>query len=127
MPTFGYSHNFYPPAPVVSVKFVTAAEERSTDTLSALIDSGADGTIVPVEHLNNILAPTTREMFVRSQWGERHQVLLYLVDVQINGITLPGVEVIGDEIANEVVIGRNILNKLRVQLDGPDEQVKISA
>jgi len=51
----------------------------------------------------------------------------YQLDVQINGITLPGVEVIGDEIANEVVIGRNILNKLRVQLDGPDEQVKISA
>jgi hypothetical protein len=33
--------------------------------------------------------------------------------------------VVGDEIGNEVVLGRNVLNKLVVTLDGPQQIVRI--
>lgn len=122
---YGYSRNYYPPAPVIEVTFVTAAENLHVGPLPALMDSGADGTIVPINYLNEILAPSTVEMTIRSQWGERHRVLLYLVDVQIGSLTLPGVEVVGDEISDEIVIGRDILNRLRVLLDGPKETTKV--
>ncbi len=32
---------------------------------------------------------------------------------------------IGDEVAQEVVLGRNVLNRLRVLLDGPGEMVEV--
>lgn len=51
---------------------------------------------------------------------------LYLVDVQIGEITLPGIEVVGDEQTNEVVLGRDVLNRLRVLLDGPRRSTNIS-
>jgi hypothetical protein len=45
--------------------------------------------------------------------------MLYLVDIQIGNMTLPGLEVVGDEVSNEIILGRNVLNRLRVLLDGP--------
>jgi hypothetical protein len=32
---------------------------------------------------------------------------------------LPAIEVVGDEQGNEIIIGRNILNRLVMTLDGP--------
>ncbi len=63
---------------------------------------------------------------MRSQWGERRIVLLYLVDVQIGEITLPGIEVVGDEVSSEIVIGRDVLNRLLVVLDGLRETVNVT-
>ena len=110
---------------MIEVTFVSAAENLRAGPLPALEDSGADGTIVPINYLNEIHAPSTIEMSVRSQWGESHRVLMYLLDVQIGNLTLPGIEVVGDEISDEIVIGRDILNHLRVLLDGPKETVKV--
>ena len=122
---YRYSHNYYPPAPVIGVTLVSAAESLRVGPLNALADSGADGTIVPLSYLDEIHAPSTVEMTIRSQWGESHQVLLYLVDVQIGDLTIPGIEVVGDEISNEIVIGRDILNRLQVLLDGPKETTQV--
>jgi hypothetical protein len=58
-------------------------------------------------------------MTMRSQWGERRRVLLFLVDVQIGEVTLPGIEVVGDELSDEVILGRDVMNRLRILLDGP--------
>ena len=124
--TYPYSHNYYPPAPIIEVTFVSAAENLRVGPLPALVDSGADGTIVPINYLDEIQAPSTVDMSIRSQWGESHWVLLYLVDVQIGDLTLPGIEVVGDEISNEIVIGRDILNRLQVLLDGPKETTQVS-
>ena len=100
--------------------------EQGADISCLLVDSGADGTIVPMHYLIEIHAPPTREMIVRSQWGDRHPVMMYLVDVQIGDLVLSGIEVVGDEISDEPILGRDILNRLRVLLDGPRETVEVS-
>ncbi len=123
---FRYSHNYYPAAPVVDVTFISAAEQERVGPLLAMIDSGADGTIVPMHYLDEIYAPPTVEMVIRSQWGERRRVLLYLVDVQIGDIVLGGIEVVGDEESDEIVLGRDVLNRLRVLLNGPAETSEIA-
>jgi predicted aspartyl protease len=123
---YRYSRNYFPPAPVIDIALITAAESLRVGPLSALIDSGADGTIIPINYLNEIHAPPTEEMVIRSQWGESQSVMMYLVDVQIGGLTLPGIEVVGDEISDEIIVGRDILNHLRVLLDGPSEKVEVS-
>ena len=123
---FHYSRDFFPPAPVVEVTFITAAESLRVGPFSALIDSGADATIVPIAYLNEIQALPTVEMTIRSQWGERRRVLLYLIDVQIGQVVLPGIEVVGDDFSDEIVLGRDVLNRLRLLLDGPAEIITIT-
>ena len=55
---------------------------------------------------------------LRSQWGEGRIVKAYLLDVQVEQITLPGIWVVGDEETDEVILGRNVLNRLRILIDG---------
>ncbi len=88
--TYRYSDDYFPPAPILDITLIGIAESLSVGPLTAMVDSGADGTIVPIKHLDQIHAPSTVEMFVRSQWGERHRVLMYLVDVRIEDFILPG-------------------------------------
>ncbi len=123
---FKYSQDYFPPVPLVKVTFITAAESLRTNPLDAIIDTGADGTIVPIAYLDEIMALPTVEMTMRSQWGERRRVLLYLVDVQVGQITLPGIEVVGDEQSDEIILGRDVLNRLRILLDGPANTITLS-
>ena len=80
---------------------------------------------MPVRLLRNIGARRVFQTTLRSQWGEKRLVFLYLVDLAINEVLLPGIYVVGDEVGNEVVLGRNVLNKLVVTLDGPRQTVRI--
>jgi hypothetical protein len=75
-----YSRSYLPAAPILEVTFISAAENRRVGPLTGMVDSGADGTLVPLRYLNEIQAPPITELFVRSHWGERRQALLYLVD-----------------------------------------------
>ncbi len=123
---YSYSHVYHPPAPTLEVIFVTAAENRRTRPFIGIVDSGADGTLVPLRFLNEIQAPSTSEMFLRSHWGERRSAWLYLVDVQIGSLVLPGMEVVGDEFSDEIILGRDVLNRLKIVLDGPQETTELS-
>ena len=81
------------------------------------MDTGADGTLVPIKYLREIEASVEGQVGLRSQWGERRIVNLYLTDVEQT--ILQSVWVVDDDIGEEVVLGRNVLNRLRLFLNGP--------
>ena len=114
---FSYDQTYQPPAPTCAIAL--AVTEGEAVHLVALVDTGADATLIPVRHLQAIGARRVFEMSMRSQWGEQRTVFLYLVDVRIANITLPGLYVVGDEWGAEVILGRDVLNRLRLMLDGP--------
>ncbi len=118
MTTFSYATAFEPPMPVCDVMLMVAVTGERV-TLPGVVDTGADATLIPLKHLRAIGARRVFEVGLRSQWGERRIVFLYLVDVSIGGVVLPGVYVVGDDMGDEVVIGRDVLNRLRLTLDGP--------
>jgi predicted aspartyl protease len=123
---YRYSRNYYPPAPIVDVAFINVTENLKTESLPAFIDTGADGTIVPIEFLLQIEAPDTEKTVIRSPWGEEHEVSLFLVNMQLADLTIQEIEVVGDEISNEIILGRDVLNRLRVLLNGPEESITVS-
>jgi predicted aspartyl protease len=123
---FRYDAEYDPPLPVCDVVLIVPATDLRIP-LTAIVDTGADGMIVPVGYLRQIGARRAFETGLRSQWGERCVVYLYLVDVQIGSITLPGVYAVGDEMGTEVILGRNVLNRLRVLLDGPAALTRVLA
>lgn len=91
-----------------------------------LLDSGADATLIPVRHLHTLAQASSNRHFLRSQWGERRLVKAYRLDIGIAGIRLPAIEIIADDQGDEVIIGRDVLNKLRVILNGPKQFIEIS-
>ena len=55
---------------------------------------------------------------MRGLLGEAREIHLYEIDLHIDTVLLPGVLVVGDDFGTEVIIGRNVLNKLILLLDG---------
>jgi len=100
-------------------------EGVSTGVLSAFVDSGADATIVPVHYLRPLALQIDSRKYLRSQWGERRIVDVYLLDVIIRDIRIPVVEIVADDEGDEVILGRNILNYLRVVLNGLKQTTEI--
>lgn len=124
MIAFPYDSAFDPPAPICEITLSVQSTGRRIST-TAMIDTGADASLVPVSHLNQIAARRVFEATLRSQWGERRRVYLYLVDLQVADLTLPGVYVVGDELGNETILGRDVLNRLRLLLDGRNQLTQL--
>ena len=124
MITFPYDQAYDPAAPVCQVTLSVSSTGRLA-SMMAMIDTGADASIVPVSYLRQIVARRAFEASLRSQWGERRRVYLYLVDLHLENLTLPGVYVVGDDQGDEVVLGRDVLNRLRLLLDGPKQVAQL--
>jgi len=118
MNEYSYDSTYEPAVPVCEFVLHNVSTDQSV-TLTGIVDTGADATIVPVRYLQEIHARRIFEAGLRSQWGERRTIFLYIVDIQLNSLTLPGIYVVGDDLGDEVILGRDVLNHLRLLLDGP--------
>ena len=121
-----YDRSYSPPLPTVEI-VLRLPEGDSVGPLRAVIDTGADATIIPTSTLAKLPIRPLHSGFLRSAWGERRPIDLYLLDVQVAGLTLPGVEIVGDELGHELILGRNVLNKLILLLDGPALTTTVSS
>lgn len=125
MSEYSYLRSYDPALPVCELSLTARVTGRLVTT-QAIIDTGADGTIVPTALLNQIGARRVFETGLRSQWGERRRVFLYVSDIQVGEVSLPGMYVVGDDIGQETILGHNVLNRLRLFLDGPAAVTRIS-
>jgi predicted aspartyl protease len=120
-----YSNNYDPAAPVFEVELGYPGAEPTLGPFEALVDTGADYTLVPLAHLHEVGALKASRARLRSHWGEARSVYLYAVAIQIGPHHLAAPQVVGDEIGGEIVLGRNVLNRLRLLLDGPGAVAEI--
>ena len=124
---YPYDASYQPSFPVVRVVFHNSEEGLRTAAENALLDTGSDGSLVPIAYLRQVFAPALIDTRIRSHWGEWRSAQLFVVDLELDGLRLPGVFVVGDEQGDEIVLGRNVLNKLRLLLDGPASATEIPA
>lgn len=116
---YPYDAAYEPPFPTAPVVLRNSEEGLRTEKVQALLDTGSDGSLVPIAYLAEILAPPMADTRIRSHWGEWRAAQLFEVDLESGSLRLPGVFVVGDEQGTEIVLGRNVLNRLRLLLDGP--------
>ncbi len=124
---YDYDNNYNPPFPAVTIILHNHEEERSTNQLQALLDTGADGSIVPLDLLKQILAPALVDTNIRSHWGEWRSVQLFAVEIEVAQMNLKftNLFVVGDDSGDEIILGRDFINKLKLHLDGPTSIVTI--
>jgi hypothetical protein len=121
-----YDAKRIPPAPVIVIKLTTGETNLSTADFAALIDTGADASFAPLSVLESIQAGVGKIYQARSMWGEKQSFSSFIVDLHLYDITLPGVIMLGYE-GDEIVLGRDVLNKLWLELDGPAQKVDVAA
>ena len=83
-----YSSDYDPPAPVLDVLIRAAGRSAPKVKLTALADSGSDGTMVPTKTLKKIGASFVGTRRMRGVTGRARTVKLYSIVVEIGPHTI---------------------------------------
>ncbi|MEW5987674.1 MAG: retroviral-like aspartic protease family protein [Chloroflexota bacterium] len=125
--TYDYDTGYNGPAlPVVEVGIQAMGKNDRRTVLKAMVDSGADATMIPVRHLTRIGARKVDKRWMRGIDGLRYPVDIYGISVTVGPHTFHAVEVIGDRQNQEALLGRDVLNQMVVTLNGLAYVVEIS-
>ncbi|MGH7800662.1 MAG: retroviral-like aspartic protease family protein [Thermodesulfobacteriota bacterium] len=112
------------PAPIVSIEISAAYNPNTKSQRDALIDSGADTSCIPPSVINELNLIPIRDEAVRGVTGETN-LYIYAVNIRFHGIIFSNLSVIGLPEEDIPLIGRDILNKLHLCLDGPQKIITV--
>lgn len=110
---------FDPPMPVLDVVLSRPGSYATAAAAEAIVDTGADSTLIPLDILERIAAPQIDQAYIRGITGIREPVDLYLVTVQIAGLTISGIRAVALPAGASTILGRDVLNQLHLGLVGP--------
>ena len=118
-----YDAAFDPPAPVVALR-VGAPGSPASVVLSALVDTGADGTVVPAALARRLRLPLVDRIVVEGVGGRRVSVGVHAASVQLSGVRCVARVV---ALGSEALVGRDLLSRLVAHLDGPALEAELRA
>ncbi len=116
--TYPYDMSFEPPMPVVDIQSQSPGRASLPSTFSALLDSGADGTMVPIDLLEAAEARCVGVARLRGITGASMTVDVYVLNIRVGPHWVRGTRVVAVAAHTEIVLGRNVLNHLIVTLNG---------
>lgn len=115
--TFEYDVTYAPSMPVAEIQIGKPGSAPALN-LHAIIDSGADATIVPIQWLRQIRARRSEKAWMSTAAAARRLVDLYVISLRIGSYEQRALSVIGSFDLEETIVGRDVLNHLIVTLNG---------
>ncbi len=119
MAAYEYSSDYSPAAPVCLIYLGAGGRGATFGPVPALLDTGADFTVIPLSLLRQVGAPQIGQGRARSIWQATHSVSVFAVSLRVEALQMQALRVLADEDGEEIILGRQILNRLRLFLDGP--------
>ncbi len=119
-----YSADFTPPAPVISAQISTLADAGRSRVWPTLIDTGSDTTAIPTLVVEQLQLAPAGEALIQAYDGPPMRRPLYDIVLQVAHIRFEGLSVIVCS-GNHVILGRDVINHLRLLLDGPAQRLEI--
>lgn len=122
--TYPYNSQDYNPAmPIMEVAISGLRRSDPTANVVALVDSGADATMLPVDLLEQVKARFHETKGMRGVTGHRVAVDTYFVTIGVGPYRIAGVEAVGVVESTEIILGRDVLNQLQITLHGPAHEL----
>jgi len=123
---FEYSTHYNPAAPIMEIGISAVENSGLQRTITALVDSGADGTMIPINVLRAVGATFVERRNMRGVTGERVRVNLYAIVVYIGSHPIYGIRAVAVPSETEAILGRDALNQLIVTLNGLAYSLEVS-
>lgn len=126
MSAYEYSADYAPAAPVCPVYLGAGGRDATFGPFPALVDTGADLCVVPLSLLRRIGAPSIGHGRARTIWDTSRTVTVYAVSLQVETLQLRALRVLANEDDEEIILARQVLNRLQIRLDGPASLLDIA-
>jgi hypothetical protein len=109
----------------VEIQIEGHTTSKRRQSLVALIDSGADGTMIPINNLRAIGAAYEDTVHMRGVSGHVQIVDRYTITLRISAYIVQIVHVVAIAATSEAIIGRDVLNHIVMTLNGPAYMTEI--
>lgn len=109
---------FDPAMPVLDIGVSRPGVSVPFATVAAVVDTGADGTLIPQDILEQVDAIFVDRAYLRGITGQRQLVDLYLVTVHLGPLHIGGVRAVALASGDTAILGRDVLNQLDIALRG---------
>jgi hypothetical protein len=96
------------------------------DNFPAELDTGADRTVIPAKVAKDLKMQPLRQLAVAGLGADVRREETFLVQLAIRGLGSLDLEVLGVPGESYVLLGRDVLNRYRILLDGPNLALEIS-
>jgi predicted aspartyl protease len=120
---FAFDQSYDPPAPVLPLHVSGVDAEGPAVLVHALIDTGADCSVIPARVARLLKLPIVDKASVRGFAGDPEQRPIFAARLRI-GETILLARLLA--IGTEPLLGRDILNQLVVRIDGPNHQLHLT-
>jgi hypothetical protein len=114
---FEYNREYRPPAPFVEVELDGYDPDKESVTVSAFVDSGGDGTLIPFSMLTRLGARFVDEVFLLGTARGRLRRERFKVAVTIGGERVGNIDAVATD-GDEVILGRDVLNYFEIRCRG---------
>jgi hypothetical protein len=122
---YRYNQQVSPPAPFLHLVLARPDGTRSSGEIPAQIDSAADITAVPADVIDDLELVQFGSMDVAAFAGVLKTVRTFLVQLSLRGGNPVVVKVVASSDEPHVLLGRDVLNRHRILLDGPQGMMEI--
>jgi predicted aspartyl protease len=123
--TFDYNREYTPSAPFVDVVVDGYDPDKASVTISAFVDSGADGTMLPHDILLAVGAEYADTVMLRGTAGGVQRLDRYTVRIRVGEREVHSIASVAMAAGSEPLIGRDVLNQLIVTLNGLAEMTEV--
>ncbi len=96
MYTYEYDATFIPSMPMVEVAVSSFGSDQEPITLRSMIDSGSDGSMIPLPILKRMNARRSSQAIFRSVTGASEIADIYEVSLRVGSHTFHKVRVVAD-------------------------------
>lgn len=121
-----YNDAFIPPAPFLSVQASDLDDAVHSPQIPALIDTGSDMTLIPDSLPGQLQLAIAGRMSVQAYKGQPETTFYYDVILRVAQFRLVGLPVATFQ-ADYVLLGRDVVNYIRLLLDGPALTLEVLA
>ncbi len=124
--SYNYDRRYNPAAPVIPVGLGPSGKETFRRETTALVDTGSDASMFPIDILKGAGARYVDQSMMRPLVGEPVEVSLYVTAVHVAGYAIHGIHAIAQPVGSEAILGRDVLNELDITLKGLAQEIWIA-
>ncbi|MBM3831782.1 MAG: hypothetical protein FJ403_00605 [Verrucomicrobia bacterium] len=125
MTSYRYNRQINPPAPFVHVTVQHPEGGMVLADIPAQLDTAADITVLPTSLVKELQLVQLDAIAILAFGATRKIVPTFLVRLALRGQASAVIEVLSDAKEPHILLGRDLLNRYRIVLDGPRGMLEI--